>query len=139
SGYLLARMTGGLPRGFAAPFLAAGTLALVRGRAGGLALLGAVAAGFYPAAALTLGVALALLLVLPATQRGAASAWSLRKRLLVLAATAGASALVLVPSLVRLRAWGTAIGPALVHAYPEAGPNGRFDPIDRPPFPALPR
>ncbi len=138
SGYLLARMTGGLARGFAAPLLAAGALALVRGRATALALVAVVAAGFYPAAALTLGVALALLAVLPASQRGGASAWSLRKRAGVLAATASAAALVLLPSLLRLREWGTVIGPALVHAYPEAGPNGRFDPMDRPPFPALP-
>lgn len=138
SGYLLARMTGGLPRGFAAPLLAAGALALVEGRARLLAVLAVLAAGFYPTAALTLGVALALLLVLPKAQRGTASGWSLPKRLGVLAATAGASALVLLPSLLRLRAWGTAIGPALLHAYPEAGPNGRFDPMDRAPFPALP-
>jgi hypothetical protein len=138
SGYLLARMAGGLPRGFAAPLLAAGALALVSGRATALALVAVFAAGFYPAAALTLGVALALFVVLPASERGAASAWSLRKRGGVLALTAVAAALVLLPSFLRLRAWGSPIGPELVHAYPEAGSNGRFDPMDRAPFPALP-
>jgi len=138
SGYLLARMTGGLPRGFAAPLLAAGALALVLGRATALAVIAVVAAGFYPAAALTLGVALALLVVTPGARSGGARAWSLRKRCGVLALTASASALVLLPSLLRLRAWGTAIGPALVHDYPEAGPSGRFDAMDRAPFPALP-
>jgi len=138
SGYLLARMAGGLPRGFAAPLLAAGTLALVSGRATWLAVVAVVAAGFYPAAALTLGVALALFSLLPAAQRGDAGTWSLRKRTGVLALTAVAAALVLLPSFLRLRAWGDPIGPELVHAYPEAGPNGRFDPMDRPPFPALP-
>jgi hypothetical protein len=138
SGYLLARMTGGLPRGFAAPLLAAGTLALVNGRARALALLTVAGAGFYPAVALTLGAALALLVTLPASQRGDASGWSMRKRGGVLAVTAVAAALVLLPSFLRLREWGTPIGPALLHAYPEAGPNGRFDAMDRPPFPALP-
>jgi hypothetical protein len=139
SSYLLARMAGGLPRAFAAPLLAAGALALVNGRALWLAAITVVAAGFYPAAALTLGVALALLVALPGPNRGTASVWSVRRRLGVLVATAGAALLVVVPSMLRLRAWGSAIGPALVHAYPEAGPGGRFDALDRAPFPALPR
>jgi hypothetical protein len=139
SSYLLARMTGGLPRGFAAPLLAAGALALVEGRALSLAALAVVAAGFYPAAALTLGVALVLLLVMPSAMRSPAGNWSLRRRFSCVAVTAGVCALVLLPCALRLRAWGTAIGPDLVAAYPEAGPDGRFAPADRPPFPALPR
>jgi len=138
SSYLLGRMAGGLPRGFAAPLLAAGTLALVQGRARALAIIAVVAAGFYPAAALTLGVTLALLLVMPRSMRGAASAWSLRRRLVVIGVTAAAAALLLLPSAWRLRAWGPAIGPDLVVQYPEAGPDGRFARADRPPFPALP-
>ncbi len=138
SEYLLARMVGGLPRGFAAPLLAAGALALVLGRARLLAVLTFIAATIYPVVALTLGVALALLLVLPPSSRGCTREWSLGKRAVLLAGTAAASTLVLLPSLLRLRAWGSAIGPSLVAAYPEAGPFGRFDPADRPPFPALP-
>jgi hypothetical protein len=138
SSYLLGRMTGGLPRAFAAPLLAAGMLALVVGHARALAALTVVAAGFYPAAALTLGVTLAFLLLLPQAARGEASAWSLRRRLLFVALTAMAAALVLLPSALRLRAWGGAIGPELVAQYPEAGANGRFAPNDRPPFPPLP-
>jgi len=138
SAYVLGRMTGGLPRAFALPLLSAGALALVLGRARLLAALTVLTAGFYPAAALTLGVALTLLLALPAGSRGGTRAWSLRKRALLLVAAGALSALVLLPTVLRLRAWGTAIGPELVHAYPEAGPNGRFDAMDRPPFPALP-
>ena len=139
SSYVLGRMVGGLPRGFALPLLAAGVLALVLGRARLLALLTVVAAGFYPAAALTLGVALTLLVALPANSRGCTAAWSLKTRAMLLGGAGALSALVLLPSFLRLRAWGTAIGPALVGAYPEAGPNGRFDAMDRAPFPALPR
>jgi hypothetical protein len=138
SSYLLWRMTGGLPRGFAAPLLAAGTLALVEGRVRALAVLAVVAAGFYPAAALTLGVALTLLLLMPATLRGAASGWSLPRRAGVVALTGGAAGLVLLPAALRLRAWGSAIGPDLIARYPEAGPFGRFAAADRAPFPALP-
>jgi hypothetical protein len=138
SGYLLARMVGGLPRGFAPLLLAAGALALVLGRARLLAALTFVAASIYPVVALTLGVALTLLLAMPPDSRGCTRRWSLRNRALLLAGTAALSGLVLLPSLLRLRPWGSAIGPSLLAAYPEAGPFGRFDPADRPPFPALP-
>lgn len=138
SSYLLARMTGGLPRGFAPPLLAAGALALIEGRARWLAVTAVVAAGFYPAAALTLGVTLALLLMVPRLSRGEAREWSLRRRLVIVSVTALAGGVVLLPSASRLRAWGPAIGPERIAEYPEAGPDGRFAPADRPPFPALP-
>jgi hypothetical protein len=138
SGCILSREVCGLPRGFAPLLFAAGALALVLGRARLLAALTVVAASLYPVAALTLGVALSCLLALPPCTRGCTREWSLGKRALLLGGTAVASALVLLPSFVRLRAWGSSIGPSLVAAYPEAGPFGRFDPADRPPFPALP-
>jgi len=139
SAYVLGRMVGGLPRAFALPFLAAGALALVEGRARTLALLAVLAAGFYPAAGLTLGAALALLFCLPARDRGSAETWSLKVRGGWLVLTALLAVLVVAPTAWRLRPWGPAIGPELVAAYPEAGPNGRFDPMDRAPFPALPQ
>jgi len=139
SAYVLGRMVGGLPRGFALPFLAAGALALVEGRVRVLAVLAVLAAAFYPAAGLTLGATLALCLCLPARDRGSAAAWSVKRRLGWICVTAVAAGSVVLPTALRLRPWGPAIGPELVHAYPEAGPEGRFDPVDRPPFPALPR
>ena len=139
SAYVLGRMVGGLPRAFALPFLAAGALALVEGRARTLALVTVLAAGFYPAAGLTLGAALALLFCLPARDRGSAATWSVKTRGGWLVLTAVLAALVVLPTAWRLRPWGPAIGPELVGAYPEAGPGGRFDPVDRAPFPALPR
>ena len=139
SGYVLGRMVGGLPRAFALPLLAAGVLCLVEGRVLVLAVVAAVAVGFYPAAGLTLGATLALLLVLPARDRGDASTWSWKRRAVVLAGTAVVAAVVVLPTALRLRPWGPAIGPKLLAEYPEAGPNGRFDAADRAPFPALPR
>jgi hypothetical protein len=56
----------------------------------------------------------------------------------LLALTAGAASLVLLPSALRLREYGDAISPALWPIYPEAGVGGRFDVVDRAPFPGLP-
>ncbi|HEY3495714.1 MAG TPA: hypothetical protein VGK73_13545, partial [Polyangiaceae bacterium] len=53
-------------------------------------------------------------------------------------ATAALAALVLAPSVLRLRPYGVAITPELWSEFPEAGPWGRFDAADRPPFPPLP-
>jgi len=139
SGYVLGRMVGGLPRGFAFPLLALGALCLVEGRARTLAVLAALATGFYPAAGLTLGAALALLLLLPARDRGSAATWSFKRRLAVLALTGVAAGVVVLPTAWRLRPWGPTIGPKLVASYPEAGPGGRFEALDRAPFPGLPR
>jgi hypothetical protein len=139
SGYVLGRMVGGLPRGFALPLLAAGALCLVEGRAFGLALVAVLAAGFYPAAGLTLGAALAMFLLLPARDRGSAAGWSLKRRLAVLALTTVAAGSLVMPTAWRLHPWGAAIGPQLVAAFPEAGPGGRFEAMDRAPFPALPK
>jgi hypothetical protein len=138
SSYLLGRMTGGLPRGFAAPLLALGALALLDGRVRMLAVIAVVSAGFYPAAALTLGVTFALVLLMPSAMRGSARTWSLRRRLLLMVLTAAVAALVLLPSALRLRTWGPAIGPERMAQYPEAGADGRFAPTDRAPFPPLP-
>jgi hypothetical protein len=138
SAYLLGRMAGGLPRSFALPLLAFGAALLVAGHVRSLAALVVVSAGFYPVAALILGASLALWLLLPAQDRGSAAAWSLRRRWLVVAGTAALAGLVLLPSALRLREYGDTITPALWRAFPEAGPGGRFDPIDRAPFPGLP-
>ncbi|HEY3497060.1 MAG TPA: hypothetical protein VGK73_20315, partial [Polyangiaceae bacterium] len=138
SEYLLGRMVGGLPRAFAFALLAAGVAALAAGRARALAVLVVVAAGFYPVAALLLGATLALWLLLPWQERGNASAWPFRRRALTVVATAALAALVLAPSVLRLRPYGVAITPELWSEFPEAGPWGRFDAADRPPFPPLP-
>jgi drug/metabolite transporter superfamily protein YnfA len=138
SAYLLGRMAGGLPRSFALPLLAWGAFALVFGRVKLLAGLVVVSAAFYPMAGVVLGAAFGLLLLLPARDRGAAAAWSWQKRSVWLALTALGALLVLMPSALRLREYGDAIPPELWAQYPEAGPGGRFDAVDRAPFPGLP-
>ena len=129
------RMSGGLPRMFAFPLVAAAALGLVYGRTYWVCAAVVVGATFYPAAALVCGLVLtALLLLVPSRDRGDAATWSLRKRLLVLGSTAVLSAILLAPTALRLRAYGPTLGPKQAAAYPEIGPGGRFGPRDRPPF-----
>jgi hypothetical protein len=139
SAYVLGRMSGGLPRGFAMPLVAAGALCLVYGRARALAALTVLAAGFYPVVALLLGTALTFLLALPSGQRGCTAGWSFKKRLVLLGGAGVLAGAVLVPSMRRLAEYGPPITRADWSRFPEAGEAGRFQPADRPPFPALPR
>lgn len=132
------RMSGGLPRGFAFPLLGAAMVALCYGRMLGLALLVPIAAAFYPVSAVVIGLALGLsLLLLPAGSRGNAASWSLRKRALVLAASAGVSALVLLPTLASTRGYGSVIRPTEAAEFPEVGPDGRYGADSRAPFPGF--
>ena len=129
------RMSGGLPRMFAFPLVAVAGLGLAWGRTYWVCAAVLAGALLYPAAGLVCGLVLAaLLLLVPARDRGDAAAWRWRKRLIVLAATAGFSALLLAPTVLRLRAYGPTLGPKQATAYPEIGPGGRFGPRDRPPF-----
>ncbi len=138
SAHVLGRMVAGLPRAFALPLLFAGAFALVVGRPIALAALAVIAAAFYPVAGVLLGLSLFGWFLLPAKDRGQAAAFSVRRRAVILAVTALGMALVVLPSALRLRAYGPAIDASLVRDFPEAGEYGRFDPPDRPPFPPLP-
>jgi len=132
------RMAGGLMRAFAFPMIAVAIAALSCGRVWWLAAMVVVAAAFYPVIAVIAGFSLAgLLLMMPAKDRGQARDWSLRRRMVVLAATAIAAALVLAPMALALRHWGKPITPDTYREYPEAGPGGRFNGEDRPPFPGF--
>lgn len=136
SGLFLARMAGTMPRAFAYPLIAATIAALAYGRAWWVAALVVVGAGFYPVTAVVIGFSLAgMLLLLPADDRGSASDWSLKRRFVFLCGTAGAAALVLAPTVWRLRKWGAQITPDMFQRFPESGPGGRFGGIDHPPFP----
>jgi len=134
----IARLTGGLPRMFAYPMLACGAVALVTGRPLWLAALVPVASAFYPPAGVTLGLTLAVLLLLvPRADRGAAADWTFRRRAIVLVVTAAASALVLLPTTLRLRPYGPAVSFNRVDEFPENGPGGRYGPDDHGPFKPL--
>jgi len=138
SAFVLGRAVGALPRGFALPLVAGGAACLVFGRARALAALTVLSAAFYPVVALLLGVAVTGLVLLPPNSRGCTAGWSLSKRLVLLAVTAVLSAAAIAPSALRLSRYGPAITPAAWHRFPEAGPGGRFQDADRPPFKALP-
>jgi hypothetical protein len=135
---VLERLTGGLPRAFGFPIVALAIAALVHGRVRMLAIVTAIGAAFYPVAAMPGGIALAgVMLLLPAKNRGEAATWSFKKRFAWVAGTAVAAAILLAPTSLALRKYGGYITPADIAAYPEAGPGGRYEPGDRPPYPTL--
>jgi hypothetical protein len=138
SAHVLGRMVAGLPRAFALPFVLAGVLCLVLGRPVALAAIAVLAAAFYPVAGVLLGLSLFGFFLLPEKDREPHARYTLRRRAVVLAVTVAGMALVVAPSALRLSAYGPAIDGSLVASFPEAGEYGRFDPADRPPFPALP-
>lgn len=136
-GLFLIRMSGGLPRAFGFPIAACALAALVWGRSRVLAVVVIAGAAFYPVAAMPAGLALAGWMLLPARDRGDAKDWSFRRRAVLVAGTALASALLLAPSLVASRAYGPAIRAADLPEFPEAGPGGRYAGADRSPYPAF--
>ena len=134
----LDRIVGGLPRGFAYPFLAWAAAFLVTGRIRALAVLTVLGAGFYPVIPVVAGLALALvLLVMPRRDRGSARHWSFKRRVAVLALAGLGSAAVMAPFALRMRAHGAVIQEGDVKAFPEAGDGGRLVAFDRVPPPFL--
>ena len=135
STYFMYRMAGGLPRAFAFPLLAGAAMALVLGRPLLLAVLACLGAAFYPVAGLICGLSLsAWLLLVPREDRGRARDWTARRRWAVVGATALVSGLLVLPGLQASGAYGPLIRPQNVSAYPEAGPGGRYDRADHPPY-----
>ncbi|MBI4862312.1 MAG: hypothetical protein HY815_18945 [Candidatus Riflebacteria bacterium] len=131
-------MTGGLMRCWGPPLTALTALALVRGHAGLVALVACLGAATSPTAGLLAGLALALLvLAVPATDRGQASSWGIRRRVATVAFTALLGLALLVPLALEMAPYGPGLGPDAVALYPELGPSGRYGADDRPPYPAL--
>jgi hypothetical protein len=127
AGLFLRSMGGGLPRAFAFPIFACATAAIIYGRMYLLAILVCLGAAFYPMAAVPPGITLAIILLfMPARDRGEASGWSFRRRMVVLVGTGLLSMLIVLPTIVRSRPYGPRIKPSEISAYPEAGPSGRY-------------
>jgi len=136
--YFLQRMAGGLPRGFAFPVIAILLWSLASGNALALSVLTCLAAGFYPVVSVIAGSCLVgWLLLLPAHWRGQASSWSVRRRLLTIAATFTSAVMVLAPQSLSMTKYGVIISVTRLFDYPEIGPGGRYTPEDRAPFPEL--
>lgn len=129
---LMARMTGGASRAFAFPIVAAVAYGLASGRAGVIAVATAAGAAFYPPAGMVAGAALVLALFV--RERGVGS---VRRGVAIIAIAVAVSAVLSAPLVWSSRGYGRGIGPAEVTAYPEAGPQGRYLPGDRPPFPPV--
>ena len=131
----LDRMGGGLPRGFGFPILAWALAALSYGRTKWLAVLVWLGACFYPVAGVVVGLATAFfVLLLPASDRGDAHDWDLRRRLRFLTIVAGVSAALLVPTIVTSSEYAPVLTPDDVNEYPEAGPGGRYGRGSRAPY-----
>jgi hypothetical protein len=129
------RMTGAFPRAFAYPSLALAAAGLVLGRPYWVVLAVLVGAAFYPVAAIVAGLALAsYLLLLPASDRGRAGAWSSKKRIFIVAVTAVGVALLVLPTAIRSMRYGPLLTPSDMEQYPEIRPGGRWLPDTRPPF-----
>ncbi|QOV91848.1 hypothetical protein [Humisphaera borealis] len=127
----LERMTGGLPRAFAFPFLAVAMLALARGKPILMAVVVGLSAGFYPVVSVVCGLALAVwLLCLPATARGNAETWSLGRRLGLILIAAFVAAAFVVPTIYATDEWGPVLGAESVKEYPEMA-KGPYQVEDR--------
>jgi hypothetical protein len=129
------RMGGGLPRAFGFPILACALAALSYGRTKWLAALVWLGACFYPVAGVVVGMATAFfLLLLPASDRGDAHDWTLRRRLRFLAIVAGISIILLLPTIVTSSKYAPVLTIDDVTEYPEVGPGGRYAPHTRAPY-----
>jgi len=132
------RMASGVNRAFAFPVMAMALACTMYGRVTKLAILVVVGSLFYPVAGLTAGAILAaLLLLMPARDRGEAAGWSLPKRILALVLTAGVSAMVMLPTMIASRSYGGRVLDSEHDAYPEAGPLGTHGSEDIAPYPTL--
>lgn len=132
----LARMAGGTPRAFGFAIAAWGVAALVRGQLRMLAVVVVAGALFYPAPALALGAALAVVaLALGPRWRGEAATWTVARRLRLVALTALLALAAQLPVVLATWPYGPRLTPADVAAYPEAGVSGRFMRVDSMPFP----
>jgi len=127
TGQFMGGVTGGLPRSFGYPLMACAAAALVYGRPVLLAALVVLGAGFYPVVSVMTGLALAAyVLLVSRDDRGRAEKWTLRKRLLVVVATALLASIVVLPHALGSRRYGSMIGPAHTDTFPEAGQGGRY-------------
>jgi hypothetical protein len=131
----LGRLAGATPRAFAFPIVACGAAALAYGRLRALAAVVVVGAPFYAPAAFPLGVTLAVVaLGLGPHWRGDLAAWSLRRRVALVALTGAVAAALVAPTALATRPYGPYITPSDLAAYPEAGPGGRFISGDGAPY-----
>jgi hypothetical protein len=130
TGPALARITGGTPRAFAFPILAAAAWGLTRRSPLVLAATTIAGTAFYPPTGLLGGVL--LVVTMPPGRK------ELIRHLALVAAVALLCLGMLAPSLVAQRIYGSRIGFGDLAAFPEAGPEGRYWPPDRPPFASLP-
>ncbi len=132
------RTAGMLPRAFGFPLYAFGAAAVAAGRIRVLAIVTVVAAAVYPTASVVLGLTLAIVaLAAPSASKIRDLPERRSHRLLLVAGTAVACAILLGPMVVRGAEYGPLITAEDFERIPEAGPGGRHVRADLPPFPTL--
>ncbi len=129
----LDRIAGGLPRAFSYPLVAGFLWGLLRRDLRLMALMLLLQALFYPPPLLPCGITFFFFLLfsksLPLTTR---------KRFLILILTVTMAGAAVVPKIFPVSSqYGERITLSNMHLYPETGPEGRYGPEDRPPFPSL--
>jgi hypothetical protein len=126
SGVFLDLMAGGLPRAFAFPLVAAAAVALILGRTLWLAAIVVISSAFYPPVAVVTGLALSFEALTPsAPHRKEPRDWTIRHRIVLVAATALCAGLILMPGFIA-KGYGPRVTSDDLAAYPEAGPDGRY-------------
>ena len=121
SGYWLKAVAGGLPRSFNPAFAAATLYALVTNRAWLIGVMTPIAAAFYPPISVVMGIALTILLLLPAAGSSTAVV-PIKRRVAILALSGVLTLTVLGLSLGERGRFGTLIDATSapdVAAYPE--------------------
>ena len=134
SNIYLYRMSGGVPRMFAFPILAALLLGLVSARVWWCAACVVAGALFYPVAAVISGFALAGMVLFGKVVGSPVSSWSWLRRFAFLSGTAFLAVALLLPSAVSSSRYGRLLRPSDVREFPEIGAGGRYDSDSRPPF-----
>ncbi|HWP22767.1 MAG TPA: hypothetical protein VNM15_01105 [Candidatus Binatia bacterium] len=126
---------GGAPRMYAYPLMALILYSLILDRPYVLAVTVVLGGWLYPIVGVIGGSCLAGWMLLRVFgRRGTVATWTLRKRLLMLTAVGGFTALVVVPMILGSQPYGRRVVEADITAYPEAGPDGNYRPYDQLPY-----
>lgn len=126
---------GGAPRMYGYPLMALILCALLGDRPRMLGLAAILGALLYPVIAAIAGLCLTGWTLVPLyANQGVVSAWTLRRRLVTLAAAGILSITSLLPLLLGSSTYGRRIVAADIGAYPEAGADGNYRAYDQLPY-----
>jgi hypothetical protein len=126
---------GGAPRMFAYPLASLALYSLVRDRPYLLAATAVLGGLLYPTVGVINGACLATWMGLRSLSgNGTVSRWRRSRRLTVLGLTGLLTLVVLIPLMLGSTVYGRRIVESDIGMYPEAGPEGGYQPFDRLPY-----